>query len=64
MEQQRMNIFHLKPMLKWIPTALDIFKQRKHLTLTVVKKRRFTLYIGAFTVTIIVKKRENRHSAK
>ena len=25
---------------------------------------RITLHIGAFTVTIIVKKRENRHSAK
>ena len=35
-----------------------------HTTRKGVRLMRITLHIGAFTVTIIVKKRENRHSAK
>ena len=35
-----------------------------HTTRKGVRLMRITLHIGAFTVTIVVKKRENRHSAK
>ena len=44
--------------------VLHIRQAVGHTTRKGVRLVRITLHIGAYTVTIVVRKRENRHSAK
>lgn len=44
--------------------ALHIRQAVGHTTRKGVRLMRITIHIGAFTVTIIVKKRENRHPGR